>query len=168
MKTTTPPDSILTQEPASSEALFDRLALLEEENKNLQEENSQLHMYIRQLRLRQFGPKSEKLQSNQDFLPMLDLFDEAGMEETETETAESVDDTSVVEKKTHKKRGRRPLPDNLPKEQVIHDLAEDEKQCACGHILSKIGEETSRQLEYIPAHVKVLEHVRYKYACRAG
>jgi len=34
---------------------------------------------------------------------------------------------------TRKKKGRRLLPDHLPRIEVIHDLPEEEKKCACGH-----------------------------------
>ncbi|CDL80424.1 hypothetical protein XCR1_1510007 [Xenorhabdus cabanillasii JM26] len=46
-------------------------------------------------------------------------------------------------------------------------LAEEEKQCACcGGQLHLMGEDRSEKLEFIPAQIKVLEHVRPKYACR--
>ncbi|RPI60875.1 MAG: IS66 family transposase [Planctomycetaceae bacterium] len=65
--------------------------------------------------------------------------------------------------------GRRKLPgaSNLPRERVIHDLSEDEKHCpGCGTMRTLIGEETSEQLDYVPAQIKVIEHVRLKYACK--
>jgi transposase len=37
----------------------------------------------------------------------------------------------------------------------------------CGAGLVKIGEETSEQLDYKPASLFVIEHVRFKYACQA-
>ena len=50
---------------------------------------------------------------------------------------------------------------------MIHDLGDADKRCACGCMLSKIGEETSEQLDVIPATVKVIRHRRFKYACKA-
>ncbi len=35
----------------------------------------------------------------------------------------------------------------------------------CGGAKKRIGEETSEQLEYVPASLFVIEHVRPKYAC---
>jgi transposase len=66
-----------------------------------------------------------------------------------------------------KKPGRKPLPEALPRVEVIHDLPEDEKVCACGSPLSKIGEEVSEKLDYIPAKLQVIRHIRYKYACKS-
>jgi transposase len=51
---------------------------------------------------------------------------------------------------------------------VVHDIPEEDKVCACCNgELHKIGEDKSEKLEFIPAQVKVIEHVRPKYACRA-
>jgi transposase len=62
--------------------------------------------------------------------------------------------------------GRQPLPKNLLRERVVHDLAEEEKHCAnCRKDLRPIGEETSERYEYIPAQLKVVEDVCKKYAC---
>jgi transposase len=49
---------------------------------------------------------------------------------------------------------------------VIHDLPEEEKVCACGCRLTKIDEEVSEKLDYIPAKLQVIRHIRYKYACK--
>lgn len=64
--------------------------------------------------------------------------------------------------------GRRPLPDHLPRERVEHDLAEAEKSCpCCGRVRERIGTEVSEQLDYRPASLFVVEHVRHTYACAA-
>ena len=61
---------------------------------------------------------------------------------------------------------RRPLPDYLPREMVLHDILDAEKVCGCGEHLVRIGEESSEQWKYIPAQISVLQHVRPKYACK--
>ncbi len=67
---------------------------------------------------------------------------------------------------TRKKRGRKPLPEHLPRVEIIHDLPEEQKVCACGAALSRIGQDTCEKLDYVPAKVRVLRHIRYKYACK--
>jgi transposase len=63
---------------------------------------------------------------------------------------------------------RRPLPAPLPRETVRHDLAEEEKACpCCGQPRVVIGEDRSEQLDIEPPRLKVIEHVRLKYACPA-
>jgi transposase len=64
-----------------------------------------------------------------------------------------------------RKRGRKSLPKDLPREIVIHDLSKEEKIHGCGREMKFIGFEKSEQLETIPAQIKVIEHHYYKYAC---
>ena len=64
-----------------------------------------------------------------------------------------------------KKPVRKPLPKDLPREYIIHDI--DDKTCGCcGGELHKMGEDKSEKLEFIPAKIKVIVHLRPKYACR--
>jgi transposase len=121
---------------------------------------------IVRLRHQLFGRKSEKLSAIQHpSLPGFDqVFDEEPVFGEESDPEEAV---VTQEKPDKKKTGRKPLPEHLPREQIIHDLPEAVKQCDCGHPLHKIGEEISEQLDYIPAQVKVIQHVRYKYSCKA-
>ena len=60
-----------------------------------------------------------------------------------------------------KKPGRKPLPENLPRIEVEHDLTEEEKLCKCGCIKTRIGKEVSEQLDIIPARMQVIRHIRY-------
>ena len=67
-----------------------------------------------------------------------------------------------------KGHGRRKLPADLPRQRVIHDLDEADKPCpCCGRMRQVIGQEVSEQLDYVPAKVTVIEHVRLKYICTA-
>ncbi len=55
----------------------------------------------------------------------------------------------------------------LPSETIVHDIDDADKTCDdCGHDLHKMGEDKSEPLAFIPAQVKVIEHVRSKYSCR--
>ena len=68
---------------------------------------------------------------------------------------------------TRNKSKRKPLPKDLPREVVMHDVADEDKQCdCCGGELHRIGEDRSEKLKFISAKVSVIEHVRPKYACR--
>lgn len=89
-----------------------------------------------------------------------DLFNEA---EAELDVALEASETIVTTVK--KKPVRKKLPSDLPRETIIHDI--DDKTCTCcGNNLHQMGEERSEKLEFIPAQVKVIEHVRLKYSCR--
>ena len=110
-----------------------------------------------------FGRSSEKhpLDLNP---PQLLLFDEPGDIPSEQPTPS--DEEVVVPAHKRKKPGRKPLPKNLPRIEVIHDLKEEEKICACGCQMSRIGKDESEKLDIIPAKVRVIHHIRYKYACK--
>jgi transposase len=62
--------------------------------------------------------------------------------------------------------GRKPLPAHLPRQRIEYDLPDDQKLCpCCAHALHRMGEEVSEQL-HIEVKASVLQHVRFKYACR--
>jgi transposase len=63
--------------------------------------------------------------------------------------------------------GRNPLPANLERRTVTHDLTEPEKLCpCCGQPRVCIGEQTTEQLDMEPVRFFVLKTVKKKYACR--
>lgn len=72
----------------------------------------------------------------------------------------------VIEAHTRKKRGRKPLPEDLPRVEVIHDIPEEEKHCACGGERTCFGREVCEKLDYTPAKLRVIRHIRLKYACK--
>jgi transposase len=126
-------------------------------------EISFLHEQIRHLRSKLFGRKTETyIEGGHEQIPLFDEVEQAACSDDDNGSEEI-----AVAAHKRKKRGRKPLPEDLPRVEVIHDLAEDEKVCACGSQLSKIGEEVSEKLDYIPAKLQVIRHIRYKYACKS-
>ncbi|MEQ3633720.1 IS66 family transposase [Thalassolituus sp.] len=119
---------------------------------------------------RQFGKSSEKSDQQAELFDEVEREDDASAPDTaelieaESLASESSDDTPKPVKKTS---GRKPLPAVLPRVRIEHDLAEADKRCACGCVKTCIGEDTSEQLDIIPAVVQVLVHARKKYACKA-
>ena len=124
---------------------------------NLFDENKILQEQVKNLQDKLFGRKSEKTYKDDGQLSLFDIPDLPMSKEPEQVT---------IPEHTRKKRGRRPLPENLERIEVVHDLTEEEKQCKCGCQKSRIGQEESEQLDYIPAKVQVIKHIRYKYACK--
>ncbi len=120
-----------------------------------------LREHIRLLKHHRFGRTSEKSSDEQ-----IRLFNEAELGEDGPVEDDAPEET-VVAAHTRRKRGRKPLPDWIPRVEILHDLPDDEKVCpADGTALERIGEEVSEQLEFIPAKLRVLRHVRPKYACK--
>ena len=167
-------------------ALHIRLAQLENNNQQLQSTNQNLRANVDALqeqnqmlmqrvkwfeeqiklsRHRQYGKQSETAQSL-----MLPIFDDNEADEVK-ETVEPIDDEHEQVTYSRKKRGgsqRNIDTSKLPREQVIHDLADADKACSCcGEQLQQIGEDKSEKIDYIPAQLKVIEHITPKYACRA-
>lgn len=125
---------------------------------------------IAQLLRRLMGPKQERVDPDQ-----LMLFNAAELEQLvrELESSEEACDGSSESGEggeggaSRRGHGRRRLPEDLPREQVVYELPEADRHCpGCGELRQEIGRETSEQLEWIPATLKVIEHVRVKYACR--
>ena len=123
-------------------------------------ESELLREQIRKLFDQLFGRKSEKLFGGS---PQLLLFD---IPEIDPEAGPEIEDKVAVPAHSRKKPGRKPLPENLPRVEVVHDLAEEEKVCGCGAALERIGEEVSEKLDLIPAIIRVIRHIRPKYGCR--
>ena len=153
--------------PASElEALRRENALLRAERDEFLEQLKQrdrtiddLQHRLQALLRRYYGRSSEKMDPRQMRL-FEDLIDQAI---PEMPVDEASDDEPAPTRKGH---GRRRLPRDLPREKVIHDLPEAAKPCpCCGKLRHIIGKETHEQLEYVPAKVKVIEHVRLKYGC---
>jgi transposase len=141
----------------------DIASLLEVVEKKYEEKIHYLEERIRLLQGELYGRKSEKRYPEDS--RQLPIFDQDRDDQGLLQPA--IDDTIVVPAHRRGKRGRKPLPDNLPRVDVIHDLAEEEKVCACGAPLSRIGQDTCEKLDYVPAKVRVLRHIRYKYACKS-
>lgn len=111
---------------------------------------------------KRFAPQSEKQPSDQ-----LGLFNEAEQLDAEKEAIEDlIDDGITVKPHQRKKPGRKPLPESLPRIEVIHDLDDAQKVCEHdGQSLKHIGDEVSEQLDIVPAKIQVIRHIRRKYAC---
>ncbi len=117
-----------------------------------------------QLLLRQkYCLSSEKLNVAEN--GQLNLFDEISAPMPE----EPEPETRIIPAHERKKKGggRRALPEDLMRIRREYILEDADLDCtACDKQMREIGEETSEQLEIIPAVMYVIEHVRKKYACK--
>lgn len=115
-----------------------------------------------------FLAKSEKAKRRPDEL-QYSLFDEAefaaGPSDDATDTPEPQCDV-VAHRRV--KRGRRPIPETIPRVDVLIDIPEEEKLCPCGCRMTRIGEEVSEKLDFEPAKFQVTRFIRPKWACTKG
>jgi hypothetical protein len=114
---------------------------------------------LRLLRHKIFGRRSEQITEEEQ--RQASLFDEA---EWISEQEEQKPPATSIEVSAHRrrKRGRKPLPSDLPREEVLHNLPEEQKICSCRKPFVRIGEETSEKVEIIPQRIKVFSHIRPK------
>ena len=134
-------------------------ALVVAQQERLLSRNSEiehLKLIIAKLRRMMFGTKSEKIAREVEQL-------ELKLEELETGEA-ACPPAAAPTTSPRRKRQRRPLPEHLPRETHTH-MPTEEACSACGGQLSKLGEDVSEMLEYIPASFKVIRHVRPKMCC---
>ncbi|KIQ30628.1 IS66 family transposase [Pseudomonas viridiflava] len=147
----------LPDDPSLLKQLLEQMLFEREKSKgrivHLEEENALL-------RQRLFGRKSE--QTADPATPQLALFNEV------ESVVEAIDENAEEEVVAPvKRRGKRkPLPADLPRIEVIHELPEHELACVCGCRKHAIGEEVSEQLEIVPMQIRVIKHVRKVYGCR--
>ena len=139
--------------------LLERTAALEVAQALLlsrQQEIEQLKLQIARLRRLHFGRSSEALDEQIRQL-------EFKLEELESEEASlPVPAPPATERR---KSVRRPLPERLPRERVVHEPAATCTCPQCGGVLRALGEDVAEMLEYVPQHWKVIRHVRPKYRC---
>ena len=131
-------------------------------NEQLQSQVTLLQEQLNLALAKRYAASSEKISPDQ-----VCMFDEA---EADVPAIEDADDNVIlVPAHKRKKHGRKPLPDNLPRIDVIHELPESERHCDHdGLLLAEIDEVISEQLDIIPAKIQVIRHIRKKYACSCG
>ncbi len=178
--------ALLPDDPAALKALIARMQTHMDavEMRSLQLETRSLDLETRSLRLEMellkykkwmYGPRADNLSSLNDVDQMLLVFGEeldrrpltaADMADIAAGDNDTKNDATT--RRVRRGRGRRNLAlfDNLPVRRHEHDLPEQDKPCpCCKKMRERIGQDTTWQIEYIPATFERLEHVRFKYAC---
>ncbi len=153
----------LIAEGRGDEAIAAALAMVAQ----LRDQNNELMLRLLALQRERSGRRSERLDPAQLSL-MLELLGEEPDPEADEEApaeapeGEVIDETPAVRRKP---RRRRPAKD-LPRDVIRHELPAEERTCTgCGQEMRHIGDDTSEILELVPAHFRVQEHQRAKYAC---
>ncbi len=125
---------------------------------------AQLKLTIAKMRRNTFGASSEK---GARLLDQLELqLDELVASAAEAKAAARIATKAPAPIEAEKEKpARRPLPAHLPRERVVHGAP-----CTCRHCgsdrIRKLGEHTTETLERVPAHWKVITHVRETFTCR--
>jgi transposase len=118
---------------------------------------------LAKLRRMQFGRSSEKLDAQ---IEQLELMLEDLEESEAARTAPAGTREPDQPRRERRQPVRRPLPDHLPREEIVHHPNAVCPGCGGTHF-SKLGEDVTEVLEKIPARLKVIRHIRPKLSCRA-
>ena len=137
------------------------IAELTEENKFLKTELERLNGIILLFKKSKFGSKSERVEE----LPSEQLiFNEFEIEASLPIQAGATETIIYIRKKGRAKK--KAFPADLPREEKIIDLREEEKICPHdGTQLKEIGEERTEKLKTVPAQMSIIVEVKKKYSC---
>ena len=127
----------------------------------------QMKFTIAKLKHEQYGPSSERA-SVLEQLELADLEEDAAEAEAAAQVAAERAKAETLDVRPFERRrpARRPLPEQLPRERIVHP-APTSCLCCGGDRLRKIGEDVTETLELVPRQWKVIQHVREKFSCRA-
>jgi transposase len=151
-------------------ALAERDQLLAERDARLLNaslEIEKLRVQLAALRRERYGRSSERRDAEIGQLEMLigDMEEDAAAGEA---AAEGHRKACGAPERERRPATRRPLPNHLPRETVVHEPA---PACRCGCTdparLVRLGEDVTEVLEKVPARLKVIRHIRPRYACRS-
>ena len=136
---------------------------------DLQVENLRLQLELERFRKWYYGPRADRLQSDNDLAQMLLHFAEE-MDRKPVNPDDVPRDAQPEEelRRVKRRRGRRNLAnfENLPVTTQVHEWSAAERACpGCGVERKEIGADESWQVEYLPGHFERIHHVRKKYAC---
>lgn len=144
-------------------ALKAALAASHGELDHLRQKYQSLSDSYEKIRRLHFGTSSEKQPDGGDEA-QLGLFNEAeAYAQPEPGEVEAQDEQSEPGK-PRAKPGRKPIPANLVRIEVPHDVAESDKSCpCCGKFRPFMGDERTEEIHIVPATAVVHVHVRMKY-----
>jgi transposase len=129
----------------------------------LKEKHTELTETLALLRRYIFGQRRERFTDDPGQRHLFDIPE--AIDEPEPATP-ILPDGAAAQRSTTARATRRTRLDHLPHIRIPHDVPESEKTCSCcGSPKKCIGEDVSRELEFIPARLEVKVHVLPKYAC---
>lgn len=149
---------IIELKTAHIDQLVQKLESVERENRILKHQ-------VEQLLRRVYGKRSERMNPNQLLFEGIILdADKQALPPPEplAKVEPSEEKKKAVTNKNH--HGRIPLPEHLERQEIILDVAEEDKRCPqTGKPLKFIGWEISEKLEYRPGKLLVKVYKRPKY-----
>lgn len=160
-------DSAIAEQNSIIEQLSEQVRLLKalEYARSSEKKRPQTQGESRACQLWLFDEAEFLARSSQDFNILPDGHEVARCDMEVSSSVDATEDDNSA--KSRKKRGRKPLSPQLPREDVLVDIPDEAKVCPCGCALKRIGEEISEKLQIIPQKIVVKRTIRPKYACPA-
>lgn len=149
---------------------FNRLKDLAEQNSALQKDvaiRDEIILHLKeQLALKNrkiFGASSEKTLPEQEIM----IFNEAEQAAKPNLPEPTIE--TITYQRRGKTKGQREIDLSvLPTEERDYRLTEEERVCPeCAGHLHEMGADIHQEIEIVPAQVKLIKHIRHKYACRS-
>ena len=120
-------------------------------------------------RQRMFGASSQQMAAQSRLFDEAEVLVQTSTEAQDTapqEPEQPLTDVQSAKPDVKPARGKRvALATGLPRVDVVHDVPEALRTCACGTAMVEIGQDISEQLDIVPMQVRVLRHIRKRYGC---
>ena len=132
--------------------------------KTLKSENNNLMELLKLSKKKMFGASAEKVAQAYG---QISFFNEAEQERTLLTPEPKIEEIVIPKHTRKKKRSYEEIYKDLPVEEVIYDIPEEDKTCnKCGEQLSFLKYETRREIKMRPAKVTVVEQKKAVYVCK--
>lgn len=110
-----------------------------------------------------YGSSAEKIAEDYG---QLNLFNETEIERQPLAVEPKLEEITYKRRKS-KKRNQEEIYGNLPVEEIVYDISEEEKICEkCGSEMTFMRYEIRKELKIVPAKVSVVEHKKAVYVCQ--
>jgi len=156
-------------------------SVLAEKDRQIAERDAKITALLQRIRLLEkalFGPRSERIVDTVNdgqgvFEALIKEVDELNRQLEQVQQAETPAKPVAAAAEPKKRKPRRNLeellPDDLPQEEIVVDVPEEDKVCLeTGDALVKIGEERVKKLAFKPGSYFVKVFVYPKYASKAN
>ena len=132
----------------------------------VKELNANYNWILEQLKLSKkkiYGSSAEKIAEDYG---QLNLFNEAELERQPLAVEPKLEEITYRRRKS-KKRNQEEIYGDLPVEEIVYDIPEEEKICEkCGSEMCFMRYEIRKELKIVPAKVSVVEHKKAVYVCK--
>ena len=159
-------DNCIRERDQQLQAQQQQIQEQQQEISELKQKVTMLEQAVALERKRSFGRKSEQSEP----VEQMSLFNEAEQEASAKSVEPQLTETPVKAHIRKKKfQGQKEqLLSTVPHEEQLHTLPEEERVCAaCGAPLSSMGKELIRtEIQFIPAKLRIIDHVRETFECR--